>query len=304
MSHKLITAILTFVLLVLVHWVVSVSWTRDDPKAASQFGQNLLRSENLTSSPRDNACVLVGSSISAHLVFPSVAGGPDEARDIYNLALAGGSAFTGLELLRGANVTPHCILVELNVLYKPADHEHVRSVLSPVARVVRHYVPGARHQNQPLNMLLTAVRDLREQGRPLPSAALANPVTPASARTAFLMERIAEHVATHQSIPGSQVSDAIAQLRAFIEYFTGRGTRIVLVEMPVEPEVAATPPYREVRSAVQDMFRATGNTRDTRGAVQIKRFAHGDYQTADGIHLKKPGLVRVARELETLVSRD
>src|SRR5579862_1872882 len=108
---------------------------------------NILKAEEYLCSSNQPCQVIVGSSLSARL-NPSVLG-----KDCFNLALNGGSALTGLELLVRSGARPRLVLVEINNLDREVDRAFVDDEISPVFSLLRRHFSIFREENRPADLV-------------------------------------------------------------------------------------------------------------------------------------------------------
>ncbi len=73
--------------------------------------------------------IIVGSSMAARLERSFL------PKDIYNISFGGGSALTGLEILRKLDFTPKTIYVETNIIFRTKDKKMIDNLFIPVCMV-------------------------------------------------------------------------------------------------------------------------------------------------------------------------
>src|SRR2546421_7447687 len=77
-----------------------------------QWQKNIILIQNYADKYQGSPVVIVGTSLSARLYNDMLPTG------FYNLGLAGGSIFDGLEVIRQSRKKPKYLLIETNIFYK------------------------------------------------------------------------------------------------------------------------------------------------------------------------------------------
>ena len=80
--------------------------------------------------------IIVGSSMAARMkkeFLPS---------DYLNLSFGGGSALTGLEILKKSGFIPKTIFVENNVIFRNKDKKMIDSLFYPILWKIKNYLPS------------------------------------------------------------------------------------------------------------------------------------------------------------------
>lgn len=211
--------------------------------------------------------VLVGSSLSA--VLPARA-----LRPLYNLALSGGSALTGLQLAAYAARPPERVFIEANVLERPADRALLDELTQPVLLRLKARCAACRTRNQPLTVALATLS--RWRLHPL-SDEDQERVDMAARQTLRPQAFAIQLEGARQPVDPGALDSRMAELGALVERLERLGTRITFVEMPVHPAIAAQVHQRAVVDAVRRRFPA--------GRYGWMEFRDRDYGTTDGVHL-------------------
>lgn len=295
-----------FLTLLVIHTAVSIQWVRLDPMAASQWGQNEIRSERFLYSSNNEDCVLVGSSMSANLDFTRDEASADLPR-VVNLAYAGGSALTGMSLIEKSGKTPYCVLVEANLAYKAADEEHVSEMTDPYWMSLKSYIPNFRQENQPLNMVLTLIRDVGRRisgkGNQLAvtdDGAVESLATTGPAEVGASDELIEARLAGLAQITDDMQREGFESMIQTAKRLEAAGTRVIFYEMPGESRVRQTRYYEVLRANFSEAANAESAT-GVLGFAELQRIDIGEAHTNDGIHLTDAGLNRVIPKLYELI---
>jgi hypothetical protein len=103
-----------------------------------------------TATPR---AVIVGSSL-AYRLAPDYMGGDFLGPNVFNLALAGGSPLTGLEIVLQKAELPDVVFVETNIIVRAYDASFVTQLFKEPARTLRRLAPAFRLENRPIDVTI------------------------------------------------------------------------------------------------------------------------------------------------------
>ena len=197
-------------------------------KVQTEAQENYIRAQEYIYSKDINKNVVVGSSMAARLKMDEM------TEPTVNLAFVGGSSLTGLELIRRSGKIPHKILVETNIIFKAGDEDLLERLFTPVVVSLKEKVRSLRDLFQPVNVLLS-----KFSTRTTPSweKTYVNEVDREK-----LAERLERRLKKNNDPKTTLVSKnkEINQLKDLIDYFKSKGTKIVMFQMPVEPEMLET----------------------------------------------------------------
>jgi hypothetical protein len=225
--------------------------------------------------------VLVGSSLTFRLSEPFFS-----TPRLRNLALAGGSPITGLEIVASRSQLPKLILVEANVLSRSTDMFLVNRFdaggsifLRPIRAVIataeswRHAPQSSASLSASLNRLVSAPPDDFDNRQ-------------------FL--KLAVQAADAQDPePITQTNvQAIKRLAASIEQ---RGSKLLLFELPHAKELEAARYATVTRKIVHDAFPGPGRWLPIEVALDELRWP-------DGVHLDVRSAVLVARSIDRAIA--
>lgn len=295
-----------FLTLLVIHTAVSIQWVRLDPMAASQWGQNEIRSERFLYGSNNEDCVLVGSSMSANLNFTRDEASASLPR-VVNLAYAGGSALTGMSLIEASGKTPYCVLVEANLAYKAADEEHVLEMTNPYWMSLKSHIPNFRQENQPLNMVLTLIRDFgrRISGKGNQVAVTDNEAaesldTPSPTEVGASNELIEARLAGLAQISDDMQREGFESMIQIARRLEAAGSRVIFYEMPGESRIRQTHYYEVLHAYFSEAANAE-TAAGIPGFAELQQIDIGQAYTNDGIHLTEAGLNRVIPKLYDLI---
>ena len=227
--------------------------------------------------------VLVGSSLSFRLkeeYFSS-------AR-LRNLALAGGSPITGLEIAANQPRLPRLILVETNILSRPVD-----------PALVERYPEGGNPEPiffRPIRAAVAAYENWRHA--PLTHADVSSALDrlleapPSNFDNRIYLDRAIEQWNADDPTDALRVN--LARLQQLIEAVERRGTKVLLYELPYAEPLEASRAARISHELVHAAFPDPGRW------LRIE-FARDELRWADGAHLDERSAVIVARSIDRVI---
>jgi len=200
-----------------------------------------------------------------------------------NLALGGDSALTGLEIVARHPPFPKILLVEINVLQKPANHPLVASALAPVPAKIRELLPAARVQYQPINILYWALHRVVHGRR-----GVVDTVIPEETHRTLLALQDANY---RQTPDAADLSANLEQLRILVRSLETKGVTVVFFELPVDPSLVNLPLATVIRHHVQTIFPVSQY-------CWIDWPIDGGFRNTDGVHLIETSAYNVAATFE------
>lgn len=225
--------------------------------------------------------VLVGSSVTWRLKEEYFS-----LPRVRNLALAGGSPVTGLEIVAKRQRLPKTILIETDVLSRAVD-----------GTLVERFSGAERAQALFLRPVRTAIAALESWNHAPP-----DPVQARAARQDLLRQkpsRFDNHVYVERAVREMNAEDPTAAARAnamlmkqLIGEIERRGTRALLIDVPLSPEITDTRAARVTRAIVQDAF-------PDRAAWLSIDAPLSELRWADGVHLDERSALVVVRAIES-----
>lgn len=224
--------------------------------------------------------VLVGSSVTWRLkeeyfTLPRVR----------NLALAGGSPVTGLEIVAAQPRLPKLVLVESNILTRETD-----------AALVARFSGGSAAQAlwlRPVRSLVAALETWthappnQTQARAEQQRLLGQP--PDTFDNRVYRDRAVAQM--NEGDAAAPVRANVLRIRQLIEEIERRGSRVRLIHIPFEPEIERSRLVASSQQIVRAAFPddATWLTIDP---------PHGELRWADGVHLDERSALLVVRAIE------
>jgi hypothetical protein len=229
--------------------------------------------------------VLVGSSLTFRLKEEYFA-----TPRLRNLALAGGSPLTGLEIVADQPKIPKLIVVEANILSRTVDSALVarfstsqgqhQIFFRPVRASVAAYenwmhAPLTHAQNE------RALQQLLEQ-------------PPSDFDNHIYLERARQQI-DNEVPPAAVVSDAVETLGRLVNELEPRGARVLFLDMPCAQEIEESRFMRAMHEAVHKAFPDAGRWL----SIDLDR---AELRWADGVHLDERSALLVSRHLDRIFS--
>ena len=256
---------------------VAIGTKLQQPAATARDG-SLITLNRYVQEPAPDV-VLVGSSVAWRLKEEYFS-----LSRVRNLALAGGSPLTSLEIVARQQQLPKIVLIETNVLSRPADRalverfagqEHSDAFLRPVRTAIAAYETWNHAPPDPARVR-AALDGLLSQ----PPSAFDNRV--------YVERAVKEQNAQDWAVAVRANVVLIKQLMAEIER---RGSQARLIEIPLAPEIMEARGARETREIVRDAF-------PDRAAWLSIDAPPAELRWADGVHLDERSALIVARAIE------
>jgi hypothetical protein len=247
------------------------------PATTTRDGTLITLSRYLREPVRD--VVLVGSSIAFRLREEYFA-----TPRLRNLALAGGSPVTGLEIVAGQPHLPAIILVEANVLARPVDaalvERYARGDTEPwFFRPIRAAVAAYEQRlHTPLTHEQAAVNLRRLAGQP-----------PSDFDNRVYVDRALQQFEAEDPTDVAQFNaKRVAQLIRTVEQ---RGARVFLFELPYSEPIEGSRYAATTREIAHAAFPDSNRWLP----IEVNR---GELRWADGVHLDERSAVLVSRAME------
>ena len=224
--------------------------------------------------------VLTGSSLTFRLKEEYF-----ETPRLRNLALAGGSVITGLQIVASQRQIPKMIIVETNVLSRPPDAALVERFSAHEGRHGLFFRPirtaVAAYENRihaPVSHaeVEASLQRLLEQ-------------PPSDFDNHVYVERAVQQM--KEEYPISIVKKNVETISKLIDALEQRGARVLLMEMPYAAPIEASRASRTTSEIVHRAFPDTGRWLP----MNLDR---AELRWADGVHLDERSAVLVSRYLD------
>lgn len=224
--------------------------------------------------------VIVGSSMSACLLEEKL------SMDVYNLSFSGGSALTGLNIIKKSNKIPDVIFIETNVIERKSNKDMLDNLFTPVIWKIKGKMLSLQHTYQPINIALTLIRNYFGSSQ-------TNRINRKPNEKVLKDSLIRQHQA-NSCVEVFVDSEELIELKSFINYFKKFGAKIVFFQMPVHQTILSSKRYYARQSILLKMFpQAEFNW--------IKKNNANKYQTGDGIHLLYKSAIEYSSVLNKII---
>jgi hypothetical protein len=228
--------------------------------------------------------VLVGSSLTFRLKEEYFT-----TPRLRNLALAGGSPVTGLEIVANQPNLPEIILIETNVLSRSTDDalvtkysraDHVQPLFfRPIRTAVAAY---ENRLHAPLNhaQVSSSLHRLLER----PPSELDNRI--------YVDRALAQWNAEDPTVA---VEANVKRIKQLIPEIERKGSRVLLLELPCSAQLEGSRSAKVTREIVHAAFPGSGQW------LHIE-YARGELRWADGVHLDERSAVIVVQSIDKSLS--
>lgn len=228
--------------------------------------------------------VLVGSSVMWRLKEEYFS-----RPQVRNLALAGGSPVTSLNILAERRSLPKILLIETNVLTRAPD-----------TALIEKFSGGMGAETLFLRPIraATAAYETWNHATPDPAQARAQQdrllgEPPSTFDNKIYLDRAVEEMNVED--PTKPTRTNVALIRTLIEDLQRRGTRALLIHIPFAPEIEESRFVRTTKEIVDQAFP------DRALWLPIKP-PMGELRWADGVHLDERSALLVARAIESALA--
>lgn len=258
--------------------------------AQSQWQVNAMRAQGLlyerTITPHT---IVVGSSLAARMPTGLL------PKHTYNLSMVGMSTYDGLRILQHEGLVPKRLLIETNVLQRPARKAFLESTLSPLPYQLRKWAFVLQDKYQPaviagetLTPLITTplVMEAEAWLRQLPKPA----DSPAGGKVTDAQAKQSANKPNEETLASN-----LSELQQAVAYFQSQGSEVLFFEMPVDPQIAESVEYRTIREHLHKAFPTAQYTYLPRSPKV--------YTTTDGIHLNARKAAEFAQELSGMLEK-
>ncbi len=230
----------------------------------NQWQENRIRIEHylFSSTQNEPRCVITGSSLSTRIkmdVFDS---------NDYNLALAGGSAFTGLSTVAQSEKKPLCVLIESNLTLKRApDTTLIQRYFHPIFHTFYSWFPLFREGYQPAVMLASHLK--RKQPSPVLDQVASN----------FDEHLNAQLEAESKALTTEELSLIEERLTSLIKKIQSRGIKAMSFDVPRHPKLLNSSQHLQLKRALTKIYLDL-NVEELK--IKVRELPD---QTEDGQHL-------------------
>jgi len=219
---------------------------------------------------------LVGSSLTANLKASYF------DQPIENLGFHGGDGLTGLDIIRRSGSKPSVVVVEVDeTLDRGVDKPFVDGLFQQPLYSARRKVTMLRQEYQPASVLVCAVKNRAKRGRASSDDAPKGGPVEDKLHALLISHILATDRKPLSPIEVDKCRRACDELGKVVDALKGDGSRVVLMEIPGEVEVGASPRQMALRTLTHECL--------PEGRFEwLASPPARTWRTADGVHLIKP----------------
>jgi hypothetical protein len=229
--------------------------------------------------------VFAGSSLTAAMRFHGY------QQCVYNMGLIGESALTGMDVVNSGPSFPKTVFIEINFPDRASNPSLINSADSLLAREFPQFVYAS-----PFNLLVQKLGQIYQFLRHKPSETVTGqPAAPSSARQ---KELEIQRGVFEDYLPPLVLANKLSEFAIKIAELERKGVRVVLIELPIHPELEGTHRATQIRAAFKEAFPAVA-------FIDANELARGlEIQTADGLHLNEADAMGVLGNLKRYLQSD
>jgi hypothetical protein len=241
--------------------------------------------------------VIVGSSVAAGIAPDALLNnylGPS----IFNLALLGEGASTGIEIILKKPASPSIVLVDPRFGNRPPNAVLLQEMVAEPRATLRRYIPALRLENRPINLLIDTV-SVRMRRSAIEVSNNSIPSLDQIEPEGDLALPLQYWVAQNASLPEwrrEEIKSGISAMGELVDRLRARNVRVVFVWFPMHPALAASPVEAFSQHEVEARFPF-----DRYEWFSIPK--PESYRTMDGMHTTRPSGRRLAIVLRNFVEQ-
>jgi hypothetical protein len=227
-------------------------------KTQSMWQNNQLQIEEFFRAEKTPEVGIIGSSLAERLDFKG------DSSCIYNMALGGESALTGLSALARSARIPRKVFIEINVPERGINKDLIDRATGVLPKLSSIFYI----ENMPINLLYSFLLQTKKNN-------FASEVNEAVRQNGLSLQR----QSYSQTLTSETLAENLAEFRAIVSALESKGAKIIFFEMPVHPDLENTPRAVQIRT-------------DFKHAFPINQFIGFDelsngltIKTGDGLHL-------------------
>jgi len=202
--------------------------------------------------------------------------------DTLNLALGGLSALDGLEIIQEQGLTPDLVMIEANVLFRPANADFQSRLLSPLMFRLRSIFWAVRDVSRPIPILISythsALRRIAATFRQAPTMPDHSSKAGEAQKRGSILERMltSQKSAFEMPLRPDETLAISHTLDRQLSSLKQRGVQLAFFEMPTHPTLCELPRQEMMREFLKERY----------AQVQYIRIRTCDgIKTSDGLHL-------------------
>ncbi|MCT7989260.1 hypothetical protein [Laspinema olomoucense] len=238
---------------------------------------NQIKAERYIYNTGDPQIVLVGSSKTAVLLEKYF-----DSTPVTNISMSASSSQTGLKLVELKNKKPDVLLVELNyTLTIQPDYESIEPVQNPVLNLIKTGFPIFREEYKPVSVFVDTLKKESEERDEENTDSPLDFVPNQELRKKIISDRIEKLQVSLPPEEKQEIQEQSAVIKQEIIRLQERGIRVILFDLPVEPQVANTPQRNQETALIREMF-------PEERFEWLPQPPTEDWITFEGVHLVPP----------------
>lgn len=219
-----------------------------------QENANYVRAERLLHGGHEPWGGIVGSSLVAEMRYFL------DDDELFVLPQQGGSAREGLEVLVAAGIYPEIVYVELNALTVAYRADFTKDVTRGFRPFLAAHFKAFQLEYRPINLLLNVARENLGRGGPPPGAPRGDPwgdlPVPVLAvdDEAYQARLKGLQKNYQQSADTKNYRENLAAVSELLEHLARNEVRVVLIDLPIHPELFGTVYHQSRRQLAREYF--------------------------------------------------
>jgi len=259
----------------------------------NQWQANIIKAEKYVYSKNSNSpIVLVGSSLTNNLPTKYF------SSQVANLGMSGGSAQTGLEIVRRKQTKPSLLLVELNdTIGRKLDNKLVNPLFHPLTSFLKLHLPMFRQEYRPTSVLIQYLENnYKQKNRMKVNPQDEKQVVDSDFRKKMIKQLVEDR---NTELDAQQKQLIIKQAEFIKDQITDiqkEAVRVILFDIPGEPVVDNTIKQKQIRELLKSTFPKTS-------FEWLPELPKRKWVTSDGIHLVQSNAREYVFEVEKIIAQ-
>jgi hypothetical protein len=227
-------------------------------KTQSLWQSNQLCIEEFFRATKTPEVVLVGSSLAVQLDFKT------NNSCVYNMALGGDSALTGLSALTRSRHTPRKVYIEINVPQLGINKDLIDKATGVLPKLFSIF----HVENMPINLVYSFLLQTKNNNS-------SSEVNEAVRQNAISVQR----QNNSQKLTSESLTKRMNEFNILVKDLENKGTKVIFFEMPIYSDLENTPVAIQIRTAFKQAF-------PINQFIGFDELSNGlTIKTKDGLHL-------------------
>ncbi len=258
----------------------------------NQWQANITKAEKYIYSENSNSSiVLAGSSLTNNLPTKYF------SSQVANLGMSGGSAQTGLEIVRRKQTKPRLLLVELNdTIGRKLDNKLVNPLFHPLTSFLKLYLPMFRQEYRPTSVLIQYLENEYKQKNRMDDRQDEKQVVNSDFRLKMIKRLVENRNAELDTQQKQLILEQAEFIKAQITDLQKDVVRVILFDIPGEPVVDNTIKQKQIRELIKTLFPKSS-------FEWLPELPSRKWVTSDGIHLVQSNAREYVFQLEKVIDK-